>query len=733
MNDAELPITGYLDRFSHRPGETFTAHVSLRDPGRYRVRLVRVISGDPNPTGPRLQFQDLSDRLDRTHDGARQPIALGSCATVPRTPSRNPRAAATWTALVRPGTKADGQAVIAEYDDRSSLVLLVGGSGTRADLRGPSGTTTVTAAAPMHVGHWYRVWVSADPDSGSVLVGHQALDGSPATTATTRAPNLVLPAGGRLLLAAHDPGTPDGHFTLTGHFTGKLEDPTILHSFVPRWSDTRDPTEITRARLIAFWDFSREMSSQTIIDIGPDGCHGHLVNLPARAMAGARWSGTEMCWRHAPRDYAAIHFHADDLGDCGWQPSFEWTVPDDMPSGAYALHLTGDRGEDWLPLYILPKRTGPFAPIAFLASTFTYQAYANHARGNADADYKSRVQEWGAYPYNPDDYPVYGRSMYNVHLDGSGISFSSRRRPVLTMRPGFLTFNDPLGSGLRHYPADTHLLAWLDAKGITYDVITDEDLDDEGLDLLTPYRAVLTGSHPEYHTLGTLDALADYTKGGGRLVYLGGNGFYWRVARDKAMPWALELRRAEGGIRTWAAEPGEYYHQLDGQYGGLWRRNRRPPQMLAGVGFSGQGLFEGTHYRLLPAARDPRFAWMFEGIAGDVLGDYGLSGGGAAGFELDRADMSLGTPPDAVILARSEDPPASFFTVPEEVLAGRRTVSGERLEALLRAEIVYFDTIGGGSVFSVGSITFCGSLWRDGWTGPVSRLLENVVRRFGRP
>jgi N,N-dimethylformamidase len=38
---------------------------------------------------------------------------------------------------------------------------------------------------------------------------------------------------------------------------------------------------------------------------------------------------------------------------------------------------------------------------------------------------------------------------------------------------------------------------------------------------------------------------------------------------------------------------------------------------------------------------------------------------------------------------------------------------------------------GGGAVFAVGSITFCGSLWHDGaFQGPVSRLLENVVRRF---
>jgi len=67
------------------------------------------------------------------------------------------------------------------------------------------------------------------------------------------------------------------------------------------------------------------------------------------------------------------------------------------------------------------------------------------------------------------------------------------------------------------------------------------------------------------------------------------------------------------------------------------------------------------------------------------------------------------------------------------VLAGRRTVTGEKLESLLRAEIVYFETTGGGKVFSVGSITFLGSLWRDNWDSEVSKLLENVVRRFSAP
>ena len=559
--------------------------------------------------------------------------------------------------------------------------------------------------------------------SGRILIGQQKLGGAPVVHETQMA-GLTLPSGGSVLLAAEDAAAP------RHHFTGKLEDPAIIPAFIAAWRDAGATLEALAPDLLAGWDLSLGIDSDSIYDIGPHACHGTLVNSPTRAVVGTRWSGREHCWRHAPQDYGAIHFHDDDLGDCNWQADFSWTVPDDLRSGAYALHLTCEAGEDWLPLYVLPKRQGPFAPIVFLASTFTYQAYANHARSSVDDAYFERVAAWGAYPHNPVRYPAYGRSTYNRHHDGSGISFSSRHRPIMTMRPGFMTFNDARGSGLRHYPADLHLLAWLEAKGFDFDIVTDEDLDDEGAGLLAPYRVVLTGSHPEYHTLGTLDALAAYTQRGGRLCYLGGNGFYWRVARDKARPHLIELRRAEGGIRTWAAEPGEYFHQTDGQLGGLWRRNRRPPQMLVGVGFSCQAAFEGVPYRRLPASHDARFAWMFEGIEDEVLGDYGLSGGGAAGFELDRAEATLGTPDGTVILARSAGLLPSFTTVPEELLSLTISINGEPVADLSRGEIVYFETPAGGAVFSVGSITFCGSLWRNGFEGPVSRLLENVVRRF---
>ncbi len=239
----------------------------------------------------------------------------------------------------------------------------------------------------------------------------------------------------------------------------------------------------------------------------------------------------------------------------------------------------------------------------------------------------------------------------------------------------------------------------------------------------------MTMRHPEYHTAATLDAIASYTQTGGRLMYMGGNGFYWKIGLRDDLPGMIEIRRAEGGIRTWASEPGEYYHALDGAYGGMWLRNGRPAQAIVGVGFTGQGDFEGAYYRRsrqIPA----QFQWVFAGIEDEILGDFGLSGGGAAGFEMDRIDHGLGTPPEAVVLASSETYPDHFVLVPEEILSHQKTRAGAAASELIRSNMVIFPTPNRGFVFSVGSITYCGSLPWNGFDNNISKLTRNVLERF---
>src|SRR5206468_6147950 len=136
--------------------------------------------------------------------------------------------------------------------------------------------------------------------------------------------------------------------------------------------------------VLACWDFSQGIPTQEIRDRGPRGWDGAFHNLPTRGVRGSRWRGAEQSWRHAPRDYAAVHLHADDLYDCGWETSFEVEIPDGMKSGVYGARLRGGSDQDIVPFYVLPPWGETNAPICFLASTFTYQAYANHARGHVD-------------------------------------------------------------------------------------------------------------------------------------------------------------------------------------------------------------------------------------------------------------------------------------------------------------------------------------------------------------
>src|SRR6202008_987411 len=84
-----------------------------------------------------------------------------------------------------------------------------------------------------------------------------------------------------------------------------------------------------------------------------------------------------------------------------------------------------------------------------------------------------------------------GVSLYDRHRDGSGSCCSSAMPPMLNMRPKRRICN---------FNADLHIIDWLEENSIEYDIITDDVLHEEGTDLLSRYRCIMTGSHPEYHT-----------------------------------------------------------------------------------------------------------------------------------------------------------------------------------------------------------------------------------------
>jgi N,N-dimethylformamidase len=721
-------LIGYCDPWSARPGDKLSFKISSPGGKPFRARVVRVRHADPNPAGPGIKLVAVEGIPIVTHRTEEQHSHPGSngWARCPKLPTGGFQVVINLRCL---RLFEQRQCIWAIQNETGSEVCaLTLRDGFLELLFRSSGRETIVAS-PIRIEPlvWFSIAIEIDGARSRVAIDLVSL---PARAAPRRVDCQTM-----TIIGGFDPD--QWQFlsiaALQTHYPtlcldGQLEAPAIGAGPMPDLEAIGGALQLSSAMALAAWDFSQAMKTQSFVDAGPAGLDGVFRNLPTRAMKGSNWDASEMCWRHAPGQYGAVHFHSDDVGDLNWNESVSLHVPETLPSGVYALQIDNDAGSDQIPFYVLPPRNARSTPkVVFLAPTMTYLAYANHARGNWDGALAERAHQWGAFGHNPDVARDFGFSTYNYHPDGSGVALSTRRRPVLTLRPGYLTFPDERGSGLRHFPDDTHLLDWLEAKNIDFDVVTDEDLDREGAALIDRYTVLVTGSHPEYHTQSMLNALESFRRKGGNLCYMGGNGFYWRIARSPEYPDVLEIRRAESGIRAWASEPGEYYNQLDGQYGGLWRRNGRPPQSLAEIGFAVQGLFEGSYYLRTAESSDFAASWIFDGVEETRLGEYGLSGGGAAGFELDQVSRQLGTAPDTIVLARSTGHGPSFKGVPEDILTHTLSVGGA---VAIEAHMVYGWNDAGSQVFATGSITFIGSLSHNNYDNDVSRLFYNVLARF---
>ena len=691
-------VVGYLDALYAHPGDEVTARVSVLDPARrYRADLVRLLCGETGPKGPGVREEIVPTDLSREHLGELQPVPIGSYAIVETLP---PLGAIDLSLFVWPTLPGRGVQTLMAL---GSMRLLLNDAGAIALAVGDAELSTGQA---LRARAWYRIEARYDPATGAASVKSAPLPGlhdDVAAEASARVKTAVK-ATAPLLFAARR--SEDG--TAVEQFNGKIEAPTLRSG-----------------ALAAEWDFARGIGTTAIEDRSPQKLHGRTVNAPKRAVTGSKWDGSVHDWRRDPSHYAAIHFHGDDLYDACWKPSLRIRLPENLRSGFYAVRLQASGPPFYVGFIVSPKPGAARAKLAVLASTATYLAYANYRRRMLPGPFELSM---GALPMVDmtdvllAEHPEYGSSTYDTHRDGFGVAHASARRPLFNMRPTGRFWN---------FSMDLCLIDWLEAQGIAYDVISDHEMQARGAELLAPYRAVMSVSHPEYYSLEMLQAVEGYLGRGGRFMYMGGNGFYWRVSFDPAHPDLIELRRAEDGTRAWAEHPGQYYHAT-GEYGGLWRRIGRPPNALVGIGFIAQGFDAGSYYRRTEASRDPRAAFIFAGIEDEIIGDFGASGDGAAGLEIDCYDGTLGSPPHALTVASSENHSQAFLLVNEEMLSNTRGVDGT-LNPRIKADMVFFETPAGGAVFSTGSIAYVASLAHDGYRNNVSRLTRNVVDRFLDP
>ncbi|WP_419841027.1 N,N-dimethylformamidase beta subunit family domain-containing protein [Candidatus Poriferisodalis sp.] len=765
MTGSPKQITGYCEPWTVRAGESVRLMASSHQRGPAEVDITQIVCGDPTRYGPGFDERPVPEAGSGQLILDEQPLTPGSygVAALDGLPSVGRLGLRLWvmpTLLDRPARIATLCARVAATPVTAAPVPAAPASATPAETQAEAwllvealrlelrdGRAVVSSAAvdggleavidarPLTRNRWYLFDAELDLAAGVLCAG--------IATARSDSPGRDATEGDRLSdLAAQSLGAEPGGDTHEGvrwHGVGTTAgfEPQAgggVLAPVSLWLAGGPGGERCDGRLArpmlrcgeagVSWDFSADPAGRSVpaevagcrVQCGPVVLH----QLPTRAITGPAWDGTAHRWSDNLSHYDAVHFHHDDLYDAGWHTTVETTLPHDLTSGIYAFRVRSEFGQDRVPIFVRPAASAPTADVALLMPTATYLAYANHRMLFEGADFiptKTRLRPEHAYIR---DHPELGRSHYEKHPDGSGVMFSSRRRPVLNLRPGADGWN---------FTPDTDINAFLEHLEVGHDIVTDEDLHAEGLEAIAPYRVLVTGSHPEYWSTAMLDALADWQRAGGRLMYLGGNGFYWRVAFSDEWPGAVELRRAEDGVRNWQTGPGESYHAWGGEYGGLWRRQGRAPNEICGVGFAAQGFEQATWFVRDPGTDASRAAWILDGVPGERIGTSGL-GGGAAGQEVDRYDAQLGSPSHAVVLASATTFGPDMLRTKEEFEA---SVYVPTPDPMVRADIVFYETPNGGAVFSVGSISWFGALARDGFDNDVARITANVVRRFADP
>ena len=706
-----MKLTGYTDSVCVRPGRSLGFHVHSEDT-HIDVQLVRLLHGDENPRGPGFQEREIASPADGRHPAGPQEIFRGSFAEL-ETPSPLLDDANfeidLWIWPTRSGLGAQGllswrapnpNSLLLALDDAGRVAASIG---SREIIRGRESLASRV---------WTHIRLQRSLDQLKLVV-----------TPRDFSPRYQAPDASE---AAFDHGEP---------LFGSLL--IIAAANVDRIGNRQRPFQVFNGKMARLrlrssgetrgaFDFSLEPQGRRLIDTERK-LAATCYNRPTRAMTGPSFGPVAAAPAEPTHD--AVHFHDDDVADVQWPETFRFHAPSDLPSGVYAMRLRSGSAEDHIPFLVAPPRGRASSSLALLMPTFSYLAYANESLDISDS---LRLAPRQDMDLNREAYAYVAanglKSTYDLHRDGSGISLGARRRPIIDFRPKARcrTFDAP-----HQFAADLHLVHWLHARGYQVDIVCDDLLHAEGVELLAPYRVVLTGTHPEYWTTRMMDARDAWLDAGGRFIYLGGNGFYWVTAVAEDEPDVIEIRRY-AGTGTWHSEPGEDRLALSAERGGLWRMSGRPPQARLGVGFCGQGFDRGSPYRKTKAATDPMWSWIFAGVEGECFGGGPalVLGHGAAGFEIDRTDLTAGTPEQTVVLASADQFTDAYQTAIERATAIAPWYGGSDPRSGLRADMTVTPGPNGGAVFTTGSISYASTLCFNDNRSDTATILANVIDGF---
>ena len=150
---------------------------------------------------------------------------------------------------------------------------------------------------------------------------------------------------------------------------------------------------------------------------------------------------------------------------------------------------------------------------------------------------------------------------------------------------------------------------------------------------------------------------------------------------------------------------------------------------MLGIGFSTQGFDISSYYRRTKQSYLKEVKFIFDKVDDEILGDFGLIGGGAAGLELDRYDQIPKGPKNCYVLATSENHSDLYLGVTEEIGVNMPNQSGSQ-NPNVKADLIYFQK-------KSGSKKFCNWIYCmvrlssfNNYENNISKITSNVLNNF---
>ena len=295
------------------------------------------------------------------------------------------------------------------------------------------------------------------------------------------------------------------------------------------------PPEIGPA-LFACWPLREERGAK-VADVSGAERTGRIINHatwmiggPSFLPAVARYRADYDPDQDATRGHG-LRLASDDLYDCRWQPTLEFTLPQTAPPGLYALRarfVKDDLERMTHAVFVVRRADGAEpAPIALLFATNTWKAYSGAPFGPAWPGVFANVGNKGFQPKPAD--PLAAYCFYRFHRAGQPTYQLGWRLPWPATSPYALASAPEVGYG--HLSrADRFTQRWLTQQGYRFDALSDLDLH-QNHDALAGAKVLFIVGHSEYWTREAMQRVREFLDRGGNVVCLSGNTMYWRVSQ----------------------------------------------------------------------------------------------------------------------------------------------------------------------------------------------------------